>query len=450
MTIDRTKIPYHDKYSSEYPLLSSSEYQCRKRMGLLTFRTWFDVRWSPEFSVLASQIAGSARRSYPCLGQISWPETALSNAPIPDNASTVILNAASELLLPQTHFVARGGTLQRTHIWQRLGRHSQRCCGGRSDPSMGQNRQPFGDVHPTRRDGESLVTFKRRAEISSQTKKMCSSPASQGMQGVSFFAETEEGKQERMIFPEIAWRHTHQTLCRLAFTTEIPKQTDQWTVCDRDLLSDSFSRSCLDETEIQQNCITQVHTVTKPEPQHFVAAKHTMKTDQDAKRDVQAPLHARRTCNTTGPRWRDSRCMPEHLVSPPDFHHFPRVWNTPTQLLDEMMQDTQCAFSLSKVISSRSQLFHVFWKFLIQAKTSTRKNVCSKRFLVHRSDEDLTSLSKERSLHQWRIHRRNEILRNPWSWEVCVGSVTNGDTIQEQDSEKSVLLRSLSRRQSRD
>ena len=332
------------------------------------------------------QSFSTMRRSYHCLGHISWPEAALSNAPIPGNASAAILNAAPELPLSRTHFVTRGDALQRTHIWQRLDRHSQRCCGDRSDPSMGQNRQPFDDVHPARGDGQSPVTFKRRAEISSHTRKMCSTTAPDRIQGVSFFAETEERKQELIIFPEIAWRHTHRTLCRLAFTTEKPKQTDQWTVCDRDLLSDSFSRSCLYETKIQQNCITQAHTVTKPEPQHFVTAKHTMKTDQDAKRDVQTPLYARQACNTTDHRWRDWRYTPGHLVTLSDFQYFPRVWNTSTQLRDEMIQDNQCAFSLSKVICSRPQLFHILWKFLIQAPNCTGqdfvKNVHTKKCLL--------------------------------------------------------------------
>ena len=162
-------------------------------MGQLTVRTWFDfgVRWSPKFCSCAANRGARA----------------------------------PELPLPRTHFVARGGTLQRTPTWQRLGSHSQRCCGGMPDPAMGQNRQPFGDVHPARGDGQPPATFKRRAEISSHTEKMCSTTAPQGMQGVYFFAETEERKQARIISPEIAWRHTHQTLCRLAFTTEIPKQT---------------------------------------------------------------------------------------------------------------------------------------------------------------------------------------------------------------------------------
>ena len=223
----------------------------------------FGVRWSPEFSVLAPQNVGPGRQSYPCLGHISWPEA----------AST----------------------------WQRLGSHSQRCCGGRPDPAVGQNRQPFGDVHSARGDGQPPATLKRRAEISSHTKKMCSTIAPQGMQGVSFFAETEERKQARLVFSEIAWRHTHQTLCRFAITTEIPKQTGERTVCDRDLLSGSFSRSCLGETEVQHHCTTEVHTVTKPEPQHFAAAKHTMKTDQEAKRDVQAPLYPRPDLQYHGP-----------------------------------------------------------------------------------------------------------------------------------------------------
>ena len=81
-----------------------------------------------------------------------------------------------ELPLPRTHFVARGGTLQRTHTWQRLGSHSQRCCGGRPDPAVGQNRQPFGDVHLARRDGQPPATLKRRAEISSHTKKCVAPP----------------------------------------------------------------------------------------------------------------------------------------------------------------------------------------------------------------------------------------------------------------------------------
>ena len=55
----------------------------------------FGVRWSPEFSVLAPQVAGPARRSYPCLGHISRSEAALSNAPPPGNASAAILNAAA-------------------------------------------------------------------------------------------------------------------------------------------------------------------------------------------------------------------------------------------------------------------------------------------------------------------------------------------------------------------
>ena len=157
------------------------------------------------------------------------------------------------------------------------------------------------------------------------------------MQGVSFFAETEERKQARIISPEIAWRHTHQTLCRLAFTTELPKQTCERSVCDRDLLWGSFSRSCHGETEVQHHCITKVHTVAKPEPQHFAAAKRTMETDQDANRDVQAPLYPRQTCNTTDHRWRDCRCAPGHLVSPPGLQLFPSVWNAPTQLRGEMM-----------------------------------------------------------------------------------------------------------------
>ena len=352
-------------------------------MGLLTVRTWF---WRPLVSrVFCSYVVNRG-------------------------------NCAPELPLPRTHFVTGGGTLQRFPTWQRLGSHSQSCAGATpasdtfrdqrrhspTHPYLTTSRQTistllrrqvwsfdgptFGDVHPVRGDGQSPVTFKRRAEISSHTRKMCSSTAPQGMQGVSFFAETEERKQKPIIFPEIAWRHTHQTLCRLAFTTEIPKQTDQWTVCDRDLLSDSFSRSCLDETEIQQNSITQVHTVTKPEPQHFVAAKHTMKTDQDAKRDVQTPLYARKACNTTDHRWRNWRYTPGHLVSSSDFQYFPRVWNTSTQLRDEMIQNTQCAFSLSKTISSRPQLFHVFWKFLIQAPNFTgqdfAKNVHTKKCLL--------------------------------------------------------------------
>ena len=86
----------------------------------------------------ASSAFSTLRRSFPCLGHISWPEAALSNALPPGNASAAILNAAPELPLPRTHFVARGGTLQRTHTWQRLGSHSQRCCGGRPDPAMGQ------------------------------------------------------------------------------------------------------------------------------------------------------------------------------------------------------------------------------------------------------------------------------------------------------------------------
>ena len=40
----------------------------------------------------------------------------------------------------------------------------------------------------------------------------------------------------------------------------------------------SLSWNCLDEIEIEHYCITKVHTVTKSESQHFVAAKHTMKT----------------------------------------------------------------------------------------------------------------------------------------------------------------------------
>ena len=166
------------------------------------------------------------------------------------------------------------------------------------------------------------------------------------------------------------------------------------------------------------------------------------------------PAIPRTTAGEIGGTRRDISCR-RHV-----FHLFPRPWNTSTQLRDEMIQNTQCAFSLSKTISSRPTALPRILKVphpsaqtlqdKILPKTSTRKNVCSKRFLVHRSDEDLTSLSKERSLHQWRIHRCSEILRSPWFWQVCVGSVINGDTLQEQDSEKSVLLRSLSRRQSRD
>ena len=131
------------EYSSEYPLLSSSEYQCRKRMGLLTVRTWF---WRPLVSrVFCSCVANRGAR-------------------------------APELPLPRTHFVTGGGTLQRFPTWQRLGIHSQRCCGGGSAPSMGQNRQPFDDVHPARGDGQSPVTFERRAEISSHTKKCVAPP----------------------------------------------------------------------------------------------------------------------------------------------------------------------------------------------------------------------------------------------------------------------------------
>ena len=42
------------------------------------------------------QSFSTLRRSYPCLGHISWPETALSNAPMSDNVSTDNLNAAAE------------------------------------------------------------------------------------------------------------------------------------------------------------------------------------------------------------------------------------------------------------------------------------------------------------------------------------------------------------------
>ena len=55
----------------------------------------FGVRWSPEFSVIEPQIAGPARRSYPCLGHILRPEAAFSNAPPPDNASDTVCPEAA-------------------------------------------------------------------------------------------------------------------------------------------------------------------------------------------------------------------------------------------------------------------------------------------------------------------------------------------------------------------
>ena len=88
---------------------------------------------------------------------------------------------------------------------------------------------------------------------------MCSTTAPQGMQGVSFFAETEERKQARIISPEIAWIHTHQTLCRLAFTTEITKQTGERSVFDRDLLRAPFLGPVLvkprSSTTVSPKCI---------------------------------------------------------------------------------------------------------------------------------------------------------------------------------------------------
>ena len=146
-------------------------------------------------------------------------------------------------------------------------------------------------------------------------------------------------------------------LRRTAITTEIPKQIGERTVCDCDLVSSSFSWSCT----------VKVHTVTKSESQHFVVAKHTMKTDQDIKLNVQTSLYPCQICNTTDHRWRDRRCTPRHLVTSSGFQLFPSVCNSSMQLWVEMMQGSQSVFSLSKTISSCRQFFLVLWKFIIQA-----------------------------------------------------------------------------------
>ena len=57
-----------------------------------------------------------------------------------------------------------------------------------------------------------------------------------------------------------------------------------------------------------------------------------MKTDQDAKCNVQTPLYPCQTCNTTDHRWGDRRCTSRHLVSSSDFQLFPSVWHSYMQL----------------------------------------------------------------------------------------------------------------------
>ena len=156
-------------------------------------------------------------------------------------ATTASATLQLELLLPQTHFVARGRILQRnstgkltshprfaldsphirihvvikngiklTFTMQRLGSYPQSSCGGKSDFAMSQNRHPFVDVQTPRGDGQPPATFKCCAEIASDTEVMCSTTAPQGMQGKTFVVKTEERKEARKIFPEIAWRHEHQ------------------------------------------------------------------------------------------------------------------------------------------------------------------------------------------------------------------------------------------------
>ena len=154
-------------------------------------------------------------------------------------------NIALELLLSQTHFVARGSIPQRIlqlanwrvihnlhwnyrisgcmwrseTVFSNALLHGNASAatlkavgGGRSDFAMSQNRHPFGDVQTPRGDGQPSATFKRRAEISSHTEEMRSTTAPQGMQGKTFVAKIEERKEARKIFPEIAWRHAHQML----------------------------------------------------------------------------------------------------------------------------------------------------------------------------------------------------------------------------------------------
>ena len=110
------------------------------------------------------------------------------------------------------HVVIGIGIRKRTFTWQRLGSYPQSCCGGRSDFAVSRNRHPFVDVQSPRGDRQPSATFKRCAEISSHTEEMCSTTAPQGMQGKTFVAKTEERKEARKIFLEIAWRHAHQML----------------------------------------------------------------------------------------------------------------------------------------------------------------------------------------------------------------------------------------------
>ena len=154
--------------------------------------------------------------------------------------------------------------------------------------------------------------------------------------------ERRREKYFRKLHGDMHTKCSEELLSRQKYRNRLVTELSVTVTCSRV----PFLDPVFCETEVEHCCITKVHTITKSEPQHFAAAKHAMKTDQDAKCNVQTPLYACQTCNTTDHRWVDRRCTPRHLVASPGFQLFPSAWNSPMQLWCEMMQGSQSVFSL--------------------------------------------------------------------------------------------------------